>query len=244
MSGLPDPEALLRDTDWARLYTVRGYADEDVPAALVTLLDPDPAAQAKALERVLESVTDQGVMYPPVVPVAQYVAAILADPRTTAVGSYEWSGTGTRQRSLRAELLDWLGRLARSSDDAAARLHANRNSFDPPHPDLDLLRGLRPVFYTAVAAFLYDGDADVRHAALIAAIPLAEAPELARRRDKLAACAHRLLVTCTDGRYRAQALDALDAWGHDVQDLQTPDDIRERVELANNGVVGDPWAVG
>lgn len=136
---LPEPETLLRETDWESLEQARGTA-ENIPAALISLLDPDPAARSRALDHGLEPIRHQNSIYSATPPTPLSVAAILSDPRTTGVGSYELMQRRQRERRqlpLRVALLDWLHLLA------------------------------------------LDADLVVRHAALAAAIPLAEDPGLA-----------------------------------------------------------------
>ncbi|MET9694486.1 hypothetical protein ABZY81_39795 [Streptomyces sp. NPDC006514] len=228
-TGLPDPEFVLRDTDWAseEMYTSRGYA-EGVPALLRALLDLDYEVKDRALGD-LEPIRHQSTVYPPAVPAARYIAAILSDPRTAVVGTsgLAWGWLRKeRPRSFRAELLEWLGSLADDCDDK------NRSYSPRPHPYMDEVRALRPEFFDAVAPFLHDDDIEVRHAALIAAVPLAEALELAHHRAELAACALRLLNDpVTDQYHRARALAGLAAWGHEVQEWQTSADIEAIAEL-------------
>lgn len=220
---LPEPGSLLHDTDWAALEHARGTA-EDVPAALAALLDPNPAVQAEALDRGLEPLRHQGSIYPATASAALYIAAILPDPRTTGVGIYDLLESHIRQqrpRPLRAALLDWLGFLAYDSDDQNAEIGRQRGWADT---SLHAVRALRPVLFHAVSAFLHDADPEVRAAALVAAIPLVEAPELTRHRTELVPCARQILAASTDRYYRDCAIDGLTAWGHDVRDLLTPDD--------------------
>jgi hypothetical protein len=233
---LPDPETLLRETDWGALNHARGTA-EDIPGALIALLDPDPAARSRALEHGLEPVRHQNSIYSATPPTALYVAAILSDPRTIAVGSYELMQRHQRERRqlpLRAALLDWLHLLALDANDeclAATR----RYGFEDPH--MESLRALRPALFHAVAEYLLDADVVVRRAALAAAMPLAEDPELAGYRSELIRLAEQLLVISTDHRFRASALGGLRAWQDNAQDLLTPGDIASLTTL-------DTWGSG
>ncbi|WP_406292034.1 hypothetical protein [Embleya sp. NBC_00896] len=230
---LPEPEALLCGTDWAALDDARGSA-EDIPAALVALLDPDPAIRAEALERGLEPVRHQNSVYPATPPAALYVASILSDPRTLAVGAYDLErGRPPESRELpfRAALLDWLCSLALDVDDAC--VEAIRRFGSETHPESEALRALRPVFFRAVAVFLRDGDQDVRDAALAVAVSLVEDPALAGHRLELVPLARELLAAGGDPAHRRQAIRGLRAWGHDPSDLTTSDDVPV-----------DPWAGG
>ncbi|MFD7900430.1 hypothetical protein [Streptomyces sp. NPDC059743] len=217
VADLPEPEALLRDTDWAVLDHARGAA-EDIPAALAALHHPDPSVRARALEHGLEPVRHQNTIYPATPPAALYIAAILSDPRTTEVGTYELQQRHrreTRQLPLRAALLDWLHLLALDTNDECLEV-TRRYGFEDPH--MERVRAMRPALFRAVAVFLHDENPDVRHAALAAAIPLAEDPALEDVRVELVPLAHKLLATSTDHRHRTCVIDGLRAWGHDVQD--------------------------
>lgn len=218
---LPDPETLLRDTDWRALEHARGTA-EDIPAALIALLAPDPAARSRALDHGLEPVRHQNSIYSATPPAALYIAAILSDPRTIAVGSYELMQRHQRERQqlpLRAALLDWLHLLVLDANDECLAA-TQRYGLEDPH--MESLRALRPTLFHAVAEYLLDADLVVRHAALAAAIPLAEHPELASYRAELIRLAEQLLATSTDHRFRASALGGIRAWQDSAWDLATP----------------------
>ncbi|MFE0461927.1 hypothetical protein ACFW1A_22035 [Kitasatospora sp. NPDC058965] len=212
--SLPTPEALLRETDWADpdLYMARGDV-RSVPAALAALLDPDPTVQQRALDHDLEPLRHQNSIYPPAVYAAQYIAAILPDPRTATVGTYQLyqrHQRTQRPRPLRAALLDWLGFLAYDANDWNAdfdRLHGYL------HPERDAVRAMRPLLFGAVSPFLRDPEAEVRQAALVTAVPLAEDPRLTHHHPALSACACDLLDSpMTDRYYHARALEGLAVW--------------------------------
>ncbi|MEU0580432.1 hypothetical protein ABZ465_24725 [Streptomyces griseoincarnatus] len=76
------------------------------------------------------------------------------------------------------------------------------------------------MLYRAVAPFLRDSHEDVREAAVTAAVILAEHPALAVHRDHLAEHARALLDTSSDDPNRRVAWKALEAWGHDVTDIE------------------------
>ncbi|MEU8078781.1 hypothetical protein AB0B31_25495 [Catellatospora citrea] len=174
--GLPEPNALLRDTEWADpdLFTAIGEA-QWVPATLRALLDPDPAAQSQALDD-LEPVSHQNSIYPATVPVAQYMAAILADPRTATDCMFGRRREQTDRRApLRSELIIWLGNRIWDAEDS-------------PHddPDVAAVLAMRPALFTAIAPFLHDDDATIRLAALATAILLVEDHRLAHHRAEIA----------------------------------------------------------
>ncbi|WP_405767809.1 hypothetical protein OG539_23975 [Actinacidiphila glaucinigra] len=70
------------------------------------------------------------------------------------------------------------------------------------------------MLYRAVAPFLQDSHENVREAAVMAALILAEHPALAEHRDHLAGHARRILDTSSYEPNRRVAWRALKAWGH------------------------------
>lgn len=100
------------------------------------------------------------------------------------------------------------------------------------HAATRAFRDARPVMFSAVRKFLDHGDPDVRHTALVAAIPLVEHPALVPHRTALADHARSLLVTSTDRHHRDRALSALKGWGHDVGGLETTSDVAARERCA------------
>lgn len=171
----------------------------------------------------------QNTIYQATVPVALYVAAVLAHPATAAGENGEEAERKPR-RSTRAQMWEWLGSSAYDADDASV---ARGEEFSGGGclgacPDIRKFRELRPVFYRAVQPFLDHDDAMVRDAAVVAAIPLAEHPALTPHRDELARHARRLLVTNTYRHRRDRALDALKTWRCDPTGLETPEDVAAR----------------
>lgn len=230
-------EVLLAETNWRELSHARGGAEE-IPAVLRTLLDPDPATSARALEQGLEPVRHQNSIYAATLPAALYVAAILPDPRTAVVGSYvlEQRHQPKRQQiPLRAALLDWLHLLALDADDSCLAT-AERLGFEDPH--VEALRAHRPALFHAVFEHLADTNQTVRHAALAAATSFAEDAALIGYRVGLLPFAEQLLATSADHRFRTAALAALDRWG-EVRDFNTPDALP-----ATPAPVSDPWSGG
>jgi hypothetical protein len=82
---------------------------------LPRLLDADPPIQIRAISE-LEPVCHQNSFYEATLPVALYVAAILAHPATATVGPGRRADS-ERDCPVRAALLDWLGSLAYDADD-------------------------------------------------------------------------------------------------------------------------------
>ncbi|MBO0657212.1 hypothetical protein J1792_32210 [Streptomyces triculaminicus] len=232
--GLPDPETVLREADWESLWHSQGSAVA-IPDALRALLDADPAVQARVMDEDLAPLRLETFIYPAAVPAAQYMAAILPDPRIAAIGVYRHAVDEYRQHPLRAMLLIWLGYLLSHTDD---NVKAREEFGGNPSPDEETLFALRPAFYQQVAAFLHDDEHEVRYAALFAAIPLAEAPGLTRHQTELAGCARRLLATEEDTYRRVRVLNGLMAWGHDTAGLETDDDRRLRTLL--NSITTEP----
>lgn len=228
---LPPLQTLLDSTDWASLATACGTG-EALPAALTLLTDPDPAIRRSALQAALRPVTHQNSIYEATVPVALCVAAILSHPVITAGdGDPE---VGTQNRPTLVELLKWLGDTAYDADDecvAAGERFCNEGFLDE-YEEMRAFRDARPAFFSAVHALLDHNDADVRHTALVAAIPLIEHPLLTQHRTDLAGHARHLLATSTDRRHRDRILEALKAWGHDTSGLEDASDIAAREQYA------------
>ncbi|MEV7001788.1 hypothetical protein AB0N62_29405 [Streptomyces sp. NPDC093982] len=100
------------------------------------------------------------------------------------------------------------------------------------HEEMRAFRDAHPAIFSAFHAFLGHDNADVRHTALVAAIPLTERPLLTQHHASLASHARRLLATSTDRHPRDRALDALKAWGHDTSGLENASDIAAREQYA------------
>ncbi|MDX2705766.1 hypothetical protein PV350_23310 [Streptomyces sp. PA03-6a] len=229
---LPHYQALLDDTDWASLATVRGTG-ESLPTALARVIDPDPAVRAAATDNALREVTHQNTIYEATVPVALYVAAILNHPVITTDDFGHNAG----------RLLEWLGNTAYDADDECVTIgerHVGKGFLDEDR-DMRAFRDLRPAIFSAVHPLLSHDNADVRDAALVAAIPLAEHPVLAAHRADLVDHAVRLLATSTDRRNRDRVLDAMKAWGHDTSALENADDIAARERYARLKAERDSW---
>ncbi|MFJ1642262.1 hypothetical protein [Streptomyces sp. NPDC088256] len=235
---------LLRETDWASLGTPSGTG-EALPAALERLLATDPGVRATAVREALGAVTHQNTIYEATVPVALYVAAILDHP-ATATGGFDQSGERAPRYSTRVALLNWLGDTAHDADDETVTI-AERgcdNTFLDECPEIRAFRDLRPTIYSAVRQHLGHDNAEVREAALLAAIPLSEHPALAPHRDELVGHARRLLATNTDRHTRNRVLDALHAWGHNTRGLENADDIAARAPRVRQVVARGSWTGG
>lgn len=223
---------LLEDTDWASLATACGTG-ESLPAALTRLTAPDPAARQSALRDVLGAVTHQNSIYEATVPVALYVAAILDHPVLVAGCSSPDAGT-THNGPTLVPLLGWLGDTARDADDecvALGRHHCGEDFLDE-YEEMRAFRDARPAIFSAVRTFLGHGNAHIRHAALVAAIPLVEHPLLTEHRADLARHARRLLALSTDRHQRDRVLEAMKAWGHDTSSMENASDTAAREHYA------------
>ncbi|MFD9292806.1 hypothetical protein ACFWBV_32000 [Streptomyces sp. NPDC060030] len=152
----------------------------------------------------------QNTIYEATAPAAMYVAGILTHPAATTPRPF-------RDVPIRAALLSWLASTAyNASDEIAGRTEQHFPGFLAPGTIMAAFRDLRPMLYQAVSPFLRDGHEDVREAAVIAALILAEHPALAEHRDHLAVHARAILDTSGDGNNRRVAQKPLEVWGHDV----------------------------
>ncbi|MGW0876581.1 hypothetical protein ACWD3Z_39805 [Streptomyces sp. NPDC002740] len=228
LEGLPHYQELLDGTDWASLATVCGTG-ESLPAALARLLDPDPAVREEAARNVIGEVTHQNTIYEATVPVALYIAAVLNQPGITA-GDFDLDTAVPSRPSTLVTLLAWLSDTAYDGDDECLaigeRYYGER--FLHEYEEMRAFRDLRPAIFSGIQPLLGHESAEVRDAALVAAIPLAEHPLLAEYRGELVDHARRLLVGSTDRHNRDRVLDALKAWGHDTSDLENAADIAAR----------------
>ncbi|WP_327388970.1 hypothetical protein [Streptomyces sp. NBC_01207] len=236
-AGLPDPAELLAGSDWGSLEHAYGAA-EDTPKMLVALLDGDQQVRARALDHLHHAVHHQNTLYSATVPAALYVAAVLADPRTTvAVDKKPHDFPGP----LRSELLGWLNSVACAADDETAAT-SRRLGFDPDDypPSVDT-RKIRPMLLSAVSECLDDPNPDVREAAIAACIPLLDDPRLRCHRATLVPLLRNVLGMSALWQYRERAIDALLAWGEDPAGLEG-----QREAFAVCDAQDDPilWATG
>ncbi|MEV5321597.1 hypothetical protein AB0K92_28795 [Streptomyces sp. NPDC052687] len=240
LDELPHHQALLDGTDWASLATPYGTG-APLPAMLTRLLDPDPAVRAAAATDAFDEVTHQNTIYEATVPVALYVAAILNHSSTAAGELAPYTGPPPR-RPTRARLLDWLETTAHDADDQSFATHARicGVGFLCEYRPMHAFRDMRPAIFSAVQPSLDHDHREVRDAALVAAIPLAEHPAFTTYRAELADHARRLLATSTDRSRRGRVLDALAAWGHDISGVETTNDMAAR-ELRNRLADPDDW---
>ncbi|MFC8537487.1 hypothetical protein ACFUJY_26730 [Streptomyces sp. NPDC057249] len=203
----------MAETDWASLRTAFGNG-ECLPEVLARLLVPDPKVQVTALSELSELVGHQNSVYEATAPVAMCVAGILAHPAAMTLRPY-------RNVPVRAALLNWLASTAfDASDETVARIEQYFPGFLTPGTGVAAFRDLRPLLHRAVAPFLQDSHEEVREAAVLAALVLAEHPALAQHRDHLAVHARRILNTSGDAPNRRMVWKVLQAWGHDISDVE------------------------
>lgn len=212
---LPDPVALIEDTDWETLEHAYGPAT-DTAVRLVELLDEDPEVRANALGQLDMSVLHQGSLYSATPPAALFVAAILGHPRTLTghESAYPWDD---RRRPFRAALLEWLGQMAESAayEEPGDGVEVEEDERDA----IESCRAIRPAIYSAVAPYLDDPLPAVREAAVGAAVQLLQAPGLAGHRPSVARLLERSLATSDDRRERAAAVLTLGALEQDTVHL-------------------------
>ncbi|MGW0030149.1 hypothetical protein ACWDXD_09995 [Streptomyces sp. NPDC003314] len=177
---------------------------------------PDAKVQVAALAEVGELVGHQNSIYEATAPVVVYVAGILDHPAAMSLRAY-------RDVPVRATLLSWLfSTVYDASDEIVGRIEQYSPGFLARDTTMSAFRELRPVLYRAVEPFLGDDHEDVREAAVLAALVLAEHPALAGRRDRLAVHARRILDTSGDEIGRRVAWKVLEAWGHDLAGVEPP----------------------
>lgn len=203
---LPEPQTLLAETDWASIWHAYGPAG-DTPSELAMLLDEDPDRVDEAIRHLHYTVSHQNSVYPATVPVALYVAGILADPRS-AVASSRFERI--EARSVRTLLMDWLSGMASDIGDECVRIMERLGFALDEYLEMKELRAWRPAIVQAVSAFLDDPDPDVRHAAVRAAVLLLDSPDAVERHG-LIPYVREMLATSTDPYHHNCAIDALNA---------------------------------
>ncbi|MFI6645324.1 hypothetical protein [Streptomyces sp. NPDC050504] len=226
---------LLDRTDWASLATAGGTG-ESLPAALTLLTSSDPVARETGLRTALGSVTHQNSIYEATVPVALFVAAILDHPAVTAGDS----GHGAPTPSTLVRLLDWLGDTAADADDEFSATDEHLDS-EVCRAEIRAFREAKPAIFPKVQALLGHDSTDVRHAALIAVIPLVEHPFLTQHQAEIVGHARRLLAASTDRHHRNRALDALKGWGYNTGELENASDIAARERYARLQAARASW---
>ncbi|WP_433288900.1 hypothetical protein [Micromonospora sp. CA-244673] len=216
-SNMRSPRTIIEDTGWGNLHHAYAAAS-DTPARLLHLLSEDPERAGDALAYIDAVLLHQGSMYSATAPAAEFVAAILDDPRTLVQceSALPWD---ERSRSLRAGLLEWLGKVAESAAwGEPAEVDVSTADAADDHDDAQELRAaqacraVRGYVHAAVEKFLDDTDASVRQGAIGAMTHLLAAPELAHRR---AHTAERLMDSVAEmsAAERAAVALSIGSWG-------------------------------
>lgn len=206
---VPPYQVVLAETPWGSLQTAFG-SGKDLPDVLARLLEPDPKIQVTALSELGEMVNHQNTIYEATAPVALYVAGMLTHPAAANLRAY-------RNVPIRATLLNWLVSTAYdASDEIVGRIGQWFPGFLTRGTTMASFRELRPMLYRAVAPFVQDSHENVREAAVIAALILAEHPAPAEHRDHLTVHARRVLDTNSHEPNRRVVRRALETWGYDV----------------------------
>ncbi|GIE88413.1 hypothetical protein [Actinoplanes regularis] len=201
------PETVLEQTDWRALEHSHGPAWPQTPRLLAGLLTGDRDDARRALSHLWEELFHQGTIYGATPAAARFVAAALADPRVRAQpGPTREYGDGP----LAAALLHWLSGLGYAMGVQWRELFG-----DGPFVEKigGPLRPMRPRLHAVVTAFLDDPDDYVRDAALIAAVNLASASELAPHRAALSARVRATIAADPHWCHTSTAVLNLRYWG-------------------------------
>ncbi|MFJ8011157.1 hypothetical protein [Streptomyces sp. NPDC096339] len=186
--------------------------------------------------------THQNSIYEATVPVALYVAAILNHPAISA--DHDNPDAETQNRPTLVQLLDWLGDTAYDANDECVAIDERLYGEGIHDEQMRAFRDARPAIHSAVHRFLGHDNVDVRHTALVTAIPLAEHPLLTHHQADLADHARRLLAGSTDRHHRDRVLEALKAWGHNTSCLESASDIAAREHYARLSAARSNWTGG
>ncbi|MFJ2399512.1 hypothetical protein ACIOTI_43315 [Streptomyces sp. NPDC087843] len=213
--------------------------------------------RAEAVGALDMAVLHQGSLYTATAPAALFVAAILDHPVGLAEHEAHFPWDDGPARSLRIDLLAWLGQMAESAAYGENPLRDRTHwMWEPWHeealrehdPDelaaLHACRDIRPAIADAVEPFLTSPDPHIREAALGAAIPLLSAPGLTDRAPRAAALLRAQLGAVEARRERASVARALTMWGMDTSDLLADPEPAVRVCAALGPIHADrPRAV-
>ncbi|GAA3952929.1 hypothetical protein GCM10023085_39270 [Actinomadura viridis] len=221
---LPDPRVLLSETDWSTLEAAFPERGEDhpsgpvlsTPVALAAFTSGDRDAVTRALDHLDDGLLHQGTLYGATGTAALYLAALLADDGSREALVPAWEAG---RRPLRAKLLDWLAAVAYTVSDAREEYWKEWGFSWTSTPEGREVRALRPALFQGVSACFADPDLAVREAALAAAIPLLDAPELVRHRAELIPVLRRELAASSEQSHRLAAIVGLQAWGEDTTAL-------------------------
>ncbi|GLW54079.1 hypothetical protein [Kitasatospora phosalacinea] len=204
-SRIPDPRAILAETDWSGLEHAYGPAAPETPLKLAGLLSGEPAAAEAALDHLWGEVLHQGSLCSATAPVACYVAALLYD-----AGSGEFLDPKHRRR-----LLSWLAESAYTVSD-----HRERQLEEWFGPDRTTLfrefQEIRPRIFLGVAPHLHSPAGEVQEAALLAAAHLLDDPRLHSYRSEVSPMIRTVLAESVHDGHREVAARALASWEGDA----------------------------
>ncbi|MBC6460789.1 hypothetical protein [Actinomadura sp. HBU206391] len=221
---LPDPRVLLAETDWNTLGADWAERVEDYPVgpvsftpmALAAFTCGDRGAVTRGLNHLSDALLHQGSLYGETGTAALYIAALLADPGSQEALVPAWEAG---RRPLRAKLLDWLAAVADTVSDAMEEQREEWGLSWASSPRFREVCALRPALFQGVSACLADSDPVVREAAIAAAVPLLDAPELVHHRAELIPVLRSELAASSEQGYRLVAIVGLQAWGEDTTTL-------------------------
>jgi hypothetical protein len=212
VDGLPDPRPLVEETDWSQLEHGGGPAAPETPTKLAGLVSGNVDAATIALDHLWNDVLHQGSLYSATPPAAIYVAAVLGDPssRESLIASH------------RSMLLEWLAEVAYAVSGPRERQLEEwfGAAVMDRIPVFGEVRSIRSVLFRGVLPCISDSDPNVAEAALLAAIHLLDAPELASYRRVIVTKVGNLLAVSSRQGYRAAAISCLATWGEDVESLK------------------------
>ncbi|MEW1721397.1 hypothetical protein [Streptomyces sp. NPDC093109] len=130
----------------------------------------------------------------------------------------------------RTKLLEWLAEAAYAV--SVSREQQLEEWFSPAAMDHNSLfgkmRAIRPILFQGVFPYISDSDKSTTEAALLAAVHLLDAPELASRIGAIAPKVRSVLAVSSKKSYRDTAISGLAAWGEDVTSLKGPTGSTEK----------------
>lgn len=212
VNGLPDSRTFLEGTDWSHLEHGGGPAAPGTPVKLAGLVSGNAGEATVALDHLWNDLLHQGSLYSATPAAALYVAAVLGEPRSRE----------SLTAPHRCKLLEWLAETAYAvSISREQQLEAwfgsavmDRNSL------FGEVRAIRPILFRGVLPCVFDSDKDVAEAALLAAVHLLDAPELASHIGAIAPKVRSVLAVSSKQGYRDAAISGLAAWGEDATGLK------------------------
>jgi hypothetical protein len=185
------------------------------PSRHAVLIGTDERRRTPWPSHLNDPVHHQNTIYSATVPAAAFVAKILSDPRTGTVVA----DRNGRVLPLRAALLDWVTSVATEVDSQAEARMARVGLCREKHLEFVQVRALRPGLFQAVSAFFHASDLAVQEAAVAAAIPLLDAPELYGQRAPLTPMVRDVLASSDHRSYRFIASRGLKSWEEETPSL-------------------------